>query len=103
MVEEGWLHTDDTYFLTRDSSKLLLRRSVRSIRSKMFLDMTVFLVRPYTRTLGSIIAREAQLVEQSIEAALVVSSSLISSKLSSSYFSVCYTDFFLTAASEASP
>ena len=99
MVEEGWLHTDDTYFLTRDSSKLLLRRSVRSIRSKMFLDMTVFLVRPYTRTLGSIIAREAQLVEQSIEAALVVSSSLISSKLSYSYFSVCDTDFLLTAAS----
>lgn len=45
------------------------------------------------------LAREAQLVEQSIEAALVVSSSLISSKLSSSYFSVCHTGFFLTAAS----
>ena len=44
------------------------------------------------------IAREAQLVEQSIEAALVVSSSLISSKLSYSYFSVCDTDFLLTAA-----
>ena len=55
----------------------------------------LFLVKLCTRVC---IAREAQLVEQSIEAALVVSSSLISSKLSYSYFSVCDTDFLLTAA-----
>ena len=52
----------------------------------------------YYNNIRVYLAREAQLVEQSIEAALVVSSSLISSKLSYSYFSVCDTDFLLTAA-----
>lgn len=54
--------------------------------------MTVFLVKLCTRVC---IAREAQLVEQSIEAALVVSSSLISSKLSVINLYLFFEEFYL--------
>ena len=94
MVEGRRLHTGYTHTLTQWRS---VRGGRGGVRSYNQIDiMTVFIVK--TRVC---IAREAQLVEQSIEAALVVSSSLISSKISvisiwpKDYFIIIFIIFFL--------